>query len=121
MIFLLLVFLREGPPQDFKLKKLEFLPQVGRETEKMGGTEMEKRRNKDKKRGWEGEKSTGVDMLREDKNALTYIPLQEGRKTTGNIVVGEFRERDVGVETRTTTTVEEGRETCKLGGMRAAQ
>lgn len=65
---------------------------------------MEKMRNKDKKRGGEGEKSTRVDMLREDENVLTYIPLQEGSKTTGNLIVGDFRERNVGAETRTTAT-----------------
>lgn len=55
-------------------------------------------------------------MLREDENALTYIPLQEGSKTTGNMIVGDFRERNVGVETRTTATQEKGREMCKLDG-----
>lgn len=78
---------------------------------------MEKRRNKDKKRGGEGEKSTCVDMLREDENALTYIPRQEGSKTTGNMIVGDFRERNAGAET-TTATQEEGRETGKLDGTR---
>lgn len=57
-------------------------------------------------------------MLREDENVLTYIPLQEGSKTTGNLIVGDFRERIVGAETRTTATQEEGRETGKLDGTR---
>lgn len=62
-IFLLLVFLREDPPQDLKVKKRAFLPQASRETaKKMGGTEMEKRRTKDKERGGEAEKSTHVDV-----------------------------------------------------------
>lgn len=33
-IFLLLVFLREDPPQDLKVKKRAFLPQASRETAK---------------------------------------------------------------------------------------
>ena len=34
------------------------------------------------------------------------------------MIVGDFRERNVGVETRTTATQEEGREMCKLDGTR---
>lgn len=51
---------------------------------------------------------------------LTYIPAQEGSRTTGNTIVGVFRERNVGVETRTTATQVEGREVRKLKE-RAAQ
>lgn len=65
----------------------------------MGGTELEKRRNKDKKRG-----EKHMCRSREDENAPAYIPLQEGSKTTGNMTVSDFRERNVGVETRTAAT-----------------
>lgn len=57
---------------------------------------MKKRRNKDKERGGEVEKSTCGDMLRGDEKALTYIPPEEGSKTTGNMIVGDFRERKCG-------------------------
>lgn len=50
-----------------------------------------------------------VDMGREDEIVLTYIPLQEGRKTTGNMIVGDFTERNVGAETRTIVTQREGK------------
>lgn len=73
---------------------------------------MEKRRNKDKERGGEAEKST--QMLKGDENSLTYIPPQEGSRTVGSMIVSDFRDRNVGVETRTTATQEEGREKCKL-------
>lgn len=57
-------------------------------------------------------------MLKGDENAPTDIPPQEGSRTAGSMIVGDFRERNVGVETRTTATQEEGREKCKLDGTR---
>lgn len=59
-----------------------------------------------------------VDMRREHEIVLTYIPLQEGGKTTGNMIVGDFTERNVGAETRTVVTQREGREMYKQDGNR---
>lgn len=51
-----------------------------------------------------------VAMVRVDETALTYIPGGDGSKTTGNMIVGDFTERNVGAETRAIETQKGGRE-----------
>lgn len=54
-------------------------------------------------------------MVRADETALTYIPGGDGSKTTGNMIVGDFTERNVGAETRAIETQKEGRKGGREG------
>lgn len=57
-----------------------------------------------------------VAMVRVDETALTYIPGGDGSKTTGNMIVGGFTERNVGAETRAIETQKRGREGKRCAG-----
>lgn len=62
-----------------------------------------------------------VAMVSIDETALTYIPGGDGSKTTGNMIVGDFTERNVGAETRAIETQKEGRDGGREGDVQAGR